>query len=63
MVALENDGHPRGLKSLTNMLLVECKNWSAAVRNPPRSSPSSVNLNVKAFEYGFLFAGEMDHRR
>jgi hypothetical protein len=54
-VALWNDGHPRGLKSLTNMLLVECKNWSAAVGSAEVITFIS-KLERRGVEYGFLFA-------
>lgn len=54
-VALWNSGHPRGLKSLPNMLLVECKNWS----QPVGSAEVTVfvaKLENRGLEYGFLFA-------
>jgi hypothetical protein len=54
-VALWNDGHPRGLKSQTNMLLVECKNWSAAVGSAEVITFIS-KLERRGVEYGYLFA-------
>ena len=52
-VALWNDQHPRGFKSLTNMLLVECKNWSAPVGSSEIITFIS-KLERRGVEYGFF---------
>lgn len=54
-VALWNNGHNDGLRFLPNLLLIECKNWNAAVGSA-EVSYFAARLRKRGCDYGILIA-------
>ena len=54
-VALWNNGHTDGLRFLPHLILVECKNWDAAVGSA-EVSYFAARLRKRGCDYGLLIA-------
>src|SRR4051812_4084580 len=54
-VAVWNDGDPSGLSFLPNIILIECKNWSARVSSA-EVSWFDYKLRSRGLDFGILIA-------